>query len=104
MDFKLEATLAIEGKFSEEGLLAMTAGEDMTTAMAKALAEGLDVEGVEQVWSKLNSRNAEGRTDEIPIENKIFYVDPVTSLGKRKLKRRRKKSVYNPDQLCLDGF
>jgi hypothetical protein len=43
---KLEAALAIEGKFSEEGLMAMTAGEDMTTAMAKALVEGLEVKGV----------------------------------------------------------
>lgn len=46
---KLEASLAIEGKFSEEGLLAMTVGEDMTTAMAKALVNGLDVEGVEKI-------------------------------------------------------
>lgn len=30
MGSKLEASLAIEGKFSEEGLLAMTQGEDMT--------------------------------------------------------------------------
>ena len=82
----------------------MTAGEDMTTAMANALAEGLDVEGVEQAWSKLNSRNSEGRTDEKPVENKIFYVDPVTLANKRKPKSRRKKSGYNPDQLCLDGF
>ena len=49
MGYKMEASLAIEGKFSEEGLLAMTQGEDMTTAMAKALVDGLDVEGAEQI-------------------------------------------------------
>jgi SNF2 family DNA or RNA helicase len=42
MGAKLEASLAIEGKFSDEGLLAMTSGEDLTTAMAKALVEDLD--------------------------------------------------------------
>ena len=36
MGSKLEASLAIEGKFSEEGLLAMTQGEDMTTAIGKS--------------------------------------------------------------------
>ena len=58
MGSKLEASLAIEGKFSEEGLLAMTQGEDMTTALARNLVNGLEGEGVERVWSKLNERNA----------------------------------------------
>jgi len=97
MGSKLEASLAIEGKFSEEGLLAMTAGEDMTTAMAKALVDGLDVEGVDQIWSKLNERNARGKKRE--VENKLFYVDPSFFLKKR---RRRKR--YDPNQLWLPGF
>jgi len=54
---KMEASLAIEGKFSEEGLLAMTQGENMSTAMAKALVDGLDVEGAEQIWKKINEAN-----------------------------------------------
>jgi hypothetical protein len=58
MGSKLEASLAIEGKFSTERLLALTAGEDMTTAFAKALVDGLETEGVEQVWSKLNEANS----------------------------------------------
>jgi len=36
MGSKLEASLAIEGKFSEDGLLALPQGEDMATAPAKA--------------------------------------------------------------------
>lgn len=99
MGSKLEASLAIEGKFSEEGLLAMTAGEDMTTAMAKALVEGLDIEGVEQAWSRLNKRNA--RAEEPRVENKLFYVDPAAFLKKRK---SRKKPSYDPNQIWLDGF
>jgi hypothetical protein len=99
---KLEAALAIEGKFSEEGLMAMTAGEDMTTAMAKALVEGLDVAGVEQIWSKLNGQNTVSTTEEQPIENKLFYIDPLSY--PKKLKRRRKKPIYDPNQLWLPGF
>jgi hypothetical protein len=79
----------------------MTAGEDMTTAMAKALVEGLDVEGVEQIWSKLNGRNMVSTTEEQPIEDKLFYIDP---LSYSKKKKRRKKPVYDPNQLWLPGF
>ena len=43
----MEASLAIEWKFSEEWLLAMTQGEDMTMAMAKAIVDGLEGEGFE---------------------------------------------------------
>jgi SNF2 family DNA or RNA helicase len=99
MGSKLEASLAIEGKFSEEGLLAMTAGEDMTTAMAKALVEGLDVEGVEQVWSKLNKTNIPCPGEE-KVENKLFYVNPAHF----RKERTRKKRFYAPNQLLLPGL
>jgi SNF2 family DNA or RNA helicase len=99
MGSKLEASLAIEGKFSEEGLLAMTAGEDMTTAMAKTLVEGLDVEGIEHMWSKLNERNISTPREE-KVENKLFYVNPTYFLKKRK----RKKKFQDPNQLFLLGF
>ena len=99
MGSKLEASLAIEGKFSEEGLLAMTAGEDMTTAMAKALVEGLDVEGIEQIWSKLNKSNIPSPEEE-KIENKLFYVNPTYFLKRR----RGKKKSYDPNQILLPGL
>jgi len=97
MGSKLEASLAIEGKFSEEGLLAMTQGEDMSTALAKALVDGLEGEGVEQVWSKLNRRNAPGRKKEKPVEDKLFYVDPGAFIKKR----RRRRMYRDPNQLSL---
>jgi superfamily II DNA or RNA helicase len=64
MGSKMEASLAIEGKFSEEGLLAMTQGEDMSTALAKALLDGLDIEGAEDIWRKINEKNAVAGKDE----------------------------------------
>jgi len=108
MGSKMEASLAIEGKFSEEGLLAMTQGEDMTTAMAKALVDGLDVEGAEQIWKKLNEANIKAKPRkkedavkpeiEIPAQktvaskekkesvDRVVFVDFVTYISKRKKK------------------
>lgn len=102
MGSKLEASLAIEGKFSEEGLLAMTAGEDMTTEMAKALVEGLEIDGIEQVWSKLNESNVQRPREEREekVENKLFYVNPTYFLQKRS---RRKRS-QDPNQLLLSMY
>lgn len=71
----------------------------MTTAMARALTEGLDVEGIEQMWSKLNRDNGLKRQEET-VENKLFYVNPKYFLKHR----RRKKKSYDPNQLLLPGF
>ena len=119
MGSKMEASLAIEGKFSEEGLLAMTQGEDMSTALAKALVDGLDVEGAEDIWRKINEKNAEMTGKEItenlqneyrdekeserdhtpkpePVKkdpNKAVYVDFMTFVGNKRKKRKVKKMV-----------
>ena len=56
---KLGASLAVEGKLTDDGLASMCAGEDMTLLLAKALVEGMDVEGAESVWKALNSKQHE---------------------------------------------
>jgi superfamily II DNA or RNA helicase len=127
MGSKMEASLAIEGKFSEEGLLAMTQGEDMSTALAKALVDGLDVEGAEDIWRKINEKNAEmtGKivTEDIasePIDekereetkeqrpepeplpkdpNKVVYVDFMTFVGSKRKKRKVKKMAMTQAEL-----
>ena len=104
MGSKLEASLAIEGKFSEEGLLAMTQGEDMTTALAKALVDGLEGEGVEQVWSKLNRSDIGESAQEAYGDGLLFYVDP-TVVEKRKRSKRRARTSQTAQQLGLfDGL
>jgi len=100
MGSKLEASLAIEGKFSEDGLLALTQGEDMTTAMARALVDGLETEGVEQMWSKLNEANKSAEYRESRPDGWLFYVDPE-SFVKNKGTRRRKKGSSGDKQLLL---
>ena len=116
---KMKASLAIEGKFSQEGLLAMTQGEDMSTALAKTLVDSLEVEGAEDIWRKINEKNAEMTGKEVtedlqsepsdekesekvkesttkpkPIKkdpNKVVYVDFMSFVGNKRKKRMVKK-------------
>lgn len=51
MGAKVKASMALQGKFSAEGLVALTQGEDMMTALARALLTGLEgVESAEKYW------------------------------------------------------
>ena len=51
MGAKVKASMALQGKFSAEGLTALTQSEDMMTALARALTDGLDgVETAERYW------------------------------------------------------
>jgi len=51
MGAKVKASQALQGKFSAEGLVALTQSEDMVTALAKALMNGLEgVESAETYW------------------------------------------------------
>ena len=125
MGSKMEASLAIEGKFSEEGLMAMTQGEDMSTALAKALVDGIEVEGAEDIWRKINLKNAEltGKevTDDVPDDlsieldietkpdqaietkkkdpNRVVYVDFVTFIGKKRKKKKVEKIAVTRKEL-----
>jgi hypothetical protein len=51
---KLSASLAIEGKLTDDGLASMCAGDDVTLLLARALVEGTHIHGAESVWRKLN--------------------------------------------------
>jgi len=104
MGSKLEASLAIEGKFTEEGLVAMTSGEDMTTALAKALVDGLEIEGVEQIWKKINQKNQAQRAmpfseeeikSEVKVEPDKTEEDPnrMVVIEFTKFISRRKKKI-----------
>lgn len=54
MGSKLEAAMGLEGRFSEEGLRALSDVEDMTMALAKALVKGLDgTDSAEALWRRV---------------------------------------------------
>jgi len=51
---KLDASLALEGQFSAEGLAAMSADSgSLTMELAKSLVENIDFGDTERVWEKL---------------------------------------------------
>ena len=100
MGSKLEASLAIEGKFSGEGLLAMTQGEDMTTTLARTLVEGLEGQRVEEIWSHLSRVSADEGKREPFGDGLLFYVDPEGAAEKT-LRRRRKRTRRDPGQMSL---
>ena len=51
MGSKLQASLMLEGKFSEDGLRALVEGTDMNVELARALAEGMgDQDSAEAIW------------------------------------------------------
>jgi SNF2 family DNA or RNA helicase len=53
---KLSASLAIEGKLTDDGLASLSAGDDMTLMLAKALIEGAKIDGAESVWRSMNEK------------------------------------------------
>ena len=56
---KLDASLALEGQFSAEGLAALSADSgSLTMELAKSLVENLDFGNAERVWAKLNMDEA----------------------------------------------
>lgn len=54
MGSKLAASMGLEGKWSEDGLQALCESEDMTSALARALVNGLDgTDSAEAIWRKM---------------------------------------------------
>ncbi len=111
MGSKLEAALTIEGKFSEEGLRALAAGDNITSELAKALMKGLDnVESAERLWKKMY-QNRPVTTEEEP-QAQIVTVRPsgeiqvitLAEMWGASRPRKARKAEANPDQLVLALF
>ncbi|MCR4426980.1 MAG: helicase-related protein, partial [Firmicutes bacterium] len=95
MGGKLRAALAIEGKFSAEGLRALAQGDDMGAALAKALMEGLErLESAETYWRKARAASA-GRDILAGYSGWSFVEVAARS-------RRRKRVIPGVYQLAWD--
>jgi len=70
---KLSASLAVEGKLTDDGLASMCAGEDMTLLLAKALVEGMDIRGAESVWRALNRQQRRSKVEPQETGNVISF-------------------------------
>jgi SNF2 family DNA or RNA helicase len=79
MGAKVRASQALQGKFSAEGLVALTQGEDMMTALAKALVNGIEgVDSAEKYW---RSERQAGRIFATPgLARPIRAKEPVVSV------------------------
>lgn len=73
---KLQASLMLEGKFSEDGLRALVEGTDMNVELARALAEGMGTqESAEEIW-----RNAYQNTAPAYVPPIVPAVTPVVTV------------------------
>lgn len=66
MGSKVKASQALQGKFSSEGLAALTQSEDMVSALAKALLTG--TEGIDSAESYWRNRRPKGEGESDPVD------------------------------------
>lgn len=104
MGSKLEAATAIEGKFSEEGLRAMSDSADMTSMLARALVEGLHgVDSAEAIWKRQNELSKQQRAKFAErTKIKVRTLGELLEAGVIRASRRTKTAPAG--QLCFDFF
>ena len=84
---KLSASLAIEGKLTADGLASLSAGEDMTLMLARALIEGAQIDGAESVWRSMNEKRVDPVSFPPQAENVVHCAaqEPVLGGARRTL-------------------
>ena len=103
MATKLQAAMAIEGKFSEEGLNAMSNNEDVLTQIASSVAEGIKDEVDAEVFKKCEKKSSEAvlsaekeRSIDKPINREVTILDTY------KEKKRTLKAVSSEEKEYLN--
>lgn len=106
MGSKLEAATALEGKFSEEGLRAMADTEDMTSALARALVEGLEgVESAEAIWQRIATQPATRKNVSEISPYAVRTLGEMIELGIIAAPTKKtKRSSIEMGQLVFDFF
>lgn len=111
---KLEASLALEGRFSEEGLHALMSGESLTTELARLLLDKLTVDTPEAIWARLRAKagwsllRSEARPPvealeclkEPAVVGGLSAADPLP--GAALIARRKGRRAGHPLQLGFD--
>jgi len=102
MASKITASSALEGSFSEDGLAALAGGEDLTTELARTLAEGIKLQDAGRAWEKVSVRKpkvakpeAEPRIDPFVTPTRQTAVLPKRTI-RRKRTRRAARVVALP--------
>ena len=85
---KLEASLALEGQFSAEGLAAMSADTgSLTMELAKSLVDNIPFGDAERVWEKLSMKQPatdSALTDDVADDFFLWDQDAVKAPGSRR--------------------
>ena len=72
---KLDASLALEGQFSAEGLAAMSADSgSLTMELAKSLVENIDFGDAERVWEKLGMQTSDTNAAIVEDDDDDFFL------------------------------
>ena len=94
MATKLQAAMAIEGKFSEEGLNAMSNNEDILTQIAASVADGIKDIVDAQVFSKGKKKNTQIQQEEktrlIDIPKEVAVKSVLEKLSEARAKSRKR--------------
>ncbi|MEI8375327.1 MAG: DEAD/DEAH box helicase [Planctomycetota bacterium] len=89
---KLDASLALEGQFSAEGLAAMSAESgSLTMELAKSLVETIDFGDAERVWEKFRTEPPQA-CEAIIVNDADFSITPSLVLPKRARRTSRNRS------------
>ena len=75
MATKLQASMAIEGKFSEEGLRAMSNNEDLLTQIANSVVEGIKDTVQVQSFVSTEKKERERDTSRVRISMKSLLIN-----------------------------
>jgi len=96
---KLDASLALEGQFSAEGLAALSADSgSLTMELAKSLVENIEFGDAERSWAKFNIEQASAV--DVPV---IESPRPLESTGGRRKPRSLSAAVAQQLSLFLDA-
>jgi hypothetical protein len=92
---KLDASLALEGQFSAEGLAAMSADSgSLTMELAKSLVENIPFADAERVWEKLSALKPEAANvlaaDDANDDDGFLFSSP-----RQKSRRGNKRGAAN---------
>lgn len=105
MATKLQASMAIEGKFSEEGLRAMSNNEDLLTQIANSVVEGIKDTVQVQTFVSVDSKERHHDTSRVrtplkhllvpmPVKYDLPFLRRQLAINKQKLKSN-KNSLSN---------
>ncbi len=91
MASKITASSALEGSFSEDGLAALAGGEDLTTELARTLAENIKLEDAGRMWAKVSAGKPKAKPEPEP---KIDPFRQAASPSKTVTRKRTRRAVH----------